>query len=145
MRRSLLLLFVSTLATVLLAAGATTPAFAADSDGPVDYGDDGPVDFGENDAESRLFAQNVACQPPNRSKRPIRRIDTCGWTDRISLGLAVFGMDVGGISSSKRRMLARETTRSLKSVSFVAGRVVTTRLFLCCRISENDCSRQLGE
>ena len=68
MRCSLLLLLVSTLAIALLAAGAATPAFAADSDGPVDFGDDGPVDFGENDAESRLFAQNVACQPPNRSK-----------------------------------------------------------------------------
>ncbi len=75
MRRSLLLLLVSTLATVLLAAGAATPAFAADRDGPVDFGKDGPVDFGndgpvefgENDGESRLLAQNVACQPPNRS------------------------------------------------------------------------------
>ena len=140
-----MLLFVSTLATVLLAAGATTPAFAADSDGPVDFGDDGPVDFGENDAESRLFPKTSHVNHRIGLKRPIRRIDTCGWTDRISLALAVFGMDVGGISSSKRRMLARETTGSLKSVSFVAGWVVTTRLFLCCRISENDCSRQLGE
>ncbi len=83
MRRSFLLLLVATLATAMLAAGAAGPAFAADrggpvnfgndgpvdfgDGGPVDFGDDSPVDFGENDGESGLFAQNAACEPPNRS------------------------------------------------------------------------------